>query len=174
MLLHTPNHGPPQSRPQTPPPPQTHPNPCPSHQPILICLHPPDPRRPKAEQDAGSRKGSPQEPGPTQDVSIGGIFILLPGNKAVLIEVVALPLALHILVNPALLGKLNPGLELLHCHEPVSILIYFPYNLPVGNRETQQKLGKMRGHQGGNGKGQSGQVEVITEFGNSTIWRVYP
>lgn len=50
-----------------------------------------------------------------------------------------LPLPLYILVNPALLCKLNPAFEFIHSDKPILVVIYFTYNLSVENAEKSSK-----------------------------------
>lgn len=56
-----------------------------------------------------------------------------------------LPLPLYILVNPALLCKLNPAFEFIHSDKPILVAIYFTYNLSVENAEkSSKKLKKLQ------------------------------
>lgn len=67
----------------------------------------------------------------TEVVSIGGLFVLVPANRVVFVQVVVTPDFSHVLVNVSLLNTFNPKIQFIGGDEPISISIDTIHNLTV-------------------------------------------
>lgn len=72
----------------------------------------------------------------TKDVAVGSVLVFLPGDVSVWVEVVSLPLPVHIVIDPSLLSVFDPPLHLISGHKAVVILVNLFYNLTVDRRRA--------------------------------------
>ncbi len=70
----------------------------------------------------------------TKDVAVGSVLVFLPGDISVWVEIVSLPLPVHIVIDPSLLSVFDPLFHFISGHKAVVILVNLFYNLTVDRK----------------------------------------